>query len=89
MSVYKPYEPEADAAAEMAVALGRRARSSTPSPRPGRQPDAPRTSRRAAHPGRPLTKDNIKDTVVKDGLYTVAEICTAKYKAACDELGLK
>jgi D-xylose transport system substrate-binding protein len=36
-----------------------------------------------------LTKDNIKDTVIKDGVYTAAQICTAKYKAACDALGLK
>ena len=32
-----------------------------------------------------MTKDNIKDTVIKDGFYTVAEICTGKYKAACDK----
>ncbi len=36
-----------------------------------------------------LTKDNINDTVIKDGIYTVSEICTGKYKAACDKIGLK
>ena len=36
-----------------------------------------------------LTKDNINDTVIKDGIYTVDEICTAKFKAACDKVGLK
>ncbi len=36
-----------------------------------------------------LTKDNINDTVIKDGIYTVQEICTGKYKAACDKIGLK
>ncbi len=36
-----------------------------------------------------LTKDNINDTVIKDGVYTAAEICTGKYKAACDKLGIK
>ena len=36
-----------------------------------------------------LTKDNIKDTVIEDGIYTVADICTPEYKAACATLGLK
>ena len=36
-----------------------------------------------------MTKANIKDTVVKDGLYTVAEICTAEFAAACKTAGLK
>ncbi|MGW7193946.1 ABC transporter substrate-binding protein, partial [Streptomyces sp. NPDC054838] len=36
-----------------------------------------------------LTKSNIKDTVIKDGVYTTDEICTDKYAAACASLGLK
>ncbi|MEV5435222.1 substrate-binding domain-containing protein [Streptomyces sp. NPDC052682] len=36
-----------------------------------------------------VTKDNIKDTVVKDGVYTVDQICTAQYKAACAAIGLQ
>jgi D-xylose transport system substrate-binding protein len=35
-----------------------------------------------------VTKDNINDTVIKDGFLTVEEICTGKYKAACDEAGI-
>jgi D-xylose transport system substrate-binding protein len=35
-----------------------------------------------------VTKDNINDTVIKDGFLTVDDICTAKYKAACEEAGL-
>jgi D-xylose transport system substrate-binding protein len=35
-----------------------------------------------------VTKDNINDTVIKDGFLTVDDICTAKYKAACQEAGL-
>ncbi|MEU1040479.1 substrate-binding domain-containing protein [Streptomyces sp. NPDC005551] len=88
MSVYKPYAPEADAAAEMAVALaqgkdlGDIAKDSVDSPTTKGVPSVlvPVTS---------LTKDNVKDTVVKDGVYTVDDICTAKYKAACDKAGLK
>jgi D-xylose transport system substrate-binding protein len=36
-----------------------------------------------------LTKDNIKDTVIADGLYKPSDICTAKYKSACAAIGLK
>ncbi|MFF3459794.1 substrate-binding domain-containing protein [Streptomyces sp. NPDC002730] len=88
MSVYKPYAPEAAAAAEMAVALAKGekldsiAKSKTDSPTTKGIPAV-------LVPVVSLTKDNIKDTVVKDGVYTVAEICTPKYKAACDALGLK
>ncbi|MEU6574176.1 substrate-binding domain-containing protein [Streptomyces sp. NPDC046805] len=88
MSVYKPYAPEAAAAGEMAVALaqGKKldsvAKDKVDSPTTKAVPSVlvPVTS---------LTKDNIKDTVIKDGVYTVADICTAKYKKACDTLGLK
>ncbi|MFF3322685.1 substrate-binding domain-containing protein [Streptomyces sp. NPDC002889] len=88
MSVYKPYAPEAAAAAEMAVALAKGesldsiAKEKVSSPT---QKDVPSV----LVPVVSLTKDNIKDTVVKDGVYTVQEICTPKFKAACDALGLK
>ena len=35
-----------------------------------------------------LTKDNIKETVITDGVYTVKDICTAKYRADCAAIGL-
>lgn len=35
-----------------------------------------------------VTKDNIKDTVVKDGFYKPSEICTGKYAAGCKSAGL-
>ncbi|MFC5638124.1 sugar ABC transporter substrate-binding protein [Streptomyces bullii] len=35
-----------------------------------------------------LTKDNIEATVIKDGVYTVKEICTTRYAAACAAIGL-
>ncbi|MEU4087264.1 substrate-binding domain-containing protein [Streptomyces aureus] len=88
MSVYKPYAPEADAAAELAVALAQGksldtvAKDKVDSPTDKQIPSllVPVTS---------LTKDNIKDTVVKDGLYTVQDICTPAYAAACKKAGLQ
>ncbi|MEU2060175.1 substrate-binding domain-containing protein [Streptomyces sp. NPDC013455] len=87
MSVYKPYAPEAAAAAEMAVALAQGksldslAKDKVSS---ASQKDVPAV----LVPVTSLTQDNIKDTVIKDGVYTAADICTGKYKAACEKLGL-
>ncbi|MEZ3179211.1 substrate-binding domain-containing protein [Streptomyces pimonensis] len=88
MSVYKPYAPEADAAAEMAVALAQGkpldsvAKDKVDSPTTKGVPSV-------LVPVVSLTQENIGDTVVKDGVYTVEEICAGKYKAACDKIGLK
>ncbi|WP_329378116.1 substrate-binding domain-containing protein [Streptomyces sp. NBC_01351] len=88
MSVYKPYAPEAKAAAEMAVAL---AKGEKIDGIINQKIDSPTTKGvpSVLIPVVSLTKNNIKDTVVKDGVYTVDEICTEKYAAACATLGLK
>ncbi|MDT0392223.1 sugar ABC transporter substrate-binding protein [Streptomyces dubilierae] len=36
-----------------------------------------------------LTRDNIKETVITDGVYTVKDICTAEYRADCAAIGLE
>ena len=36
-----------------------------------------------------VTKDNINDTIVKDGFWTAAQICTGKYAAACKAAGIQ
>ncbi|MFI2506346.1 sugar ABC transporter substrate-binding protein [Streptomyces sp. NPDC018972] len=88
MSVYKPYPQEADVAAEMAVLLAQGksldsiAKDKVDSPTTKAVPSV-------LVPVVSLTKENINDTVIKDGIYTVQEICTGKYKAACDKIGLK
>ncbi|MER8092023.1 sugar ABC transporter substrate-binding protein [Streptomyces goshikiensis] len=88
MSVYKPYAPEATAAAEMAVAL---AKGEKIDDIINQKVDSPTTKGvpSVLIPVVSLTKANIKDTVVKDGVYKVEEICTDKYAAACATLGLK
>ncbi|MEU2263202.1 substrate-binding domain-containing protein [Streptomyces sp. NPDC019645] len=88
MSVYKPYAPEAAAAAEMAVAL---AKGQSLDAIATAKVDSPTTKGvpSVLVPVVSLTKDNIKDSVIKDGVYTAAEICTPKFKAACDAIGLK
>ncbi|NEE08071.1 sugar ABC transporter substrate-binding protein [Streptomyces sp. SID7499] len=88
MSVYKPYPQEADVAAEMAVAL---AQGKSLDSIAKDKVDSPTTKAIPSIlvPVVSLTKDNINDTVIKDGIYTVNEICAGKYKAACDKIGLK
>ncbi|MFE3824622.1 sugar ABC transporter substrate-binding protein [Streptomyces sp. NPDC059092] len=88
MSVYKSYPQEAEIAAEMAVALAKGekldsiAKTTVDSPTTKGVPTV-------LVPVVSLTKDNINDTVIKEGIYTAAEICTTKYKAGCDAIGVK
>jgi D-xylose transport system substrate-binding protein len=88
MSVYKSYPEEAAVAAKMAVAL---AQGTSLSDIAKDKVDSPTTKAvpSVIVPVVSMTQDNIKDTVIKDGYYTIDEICTAKYKAACDKIGLK
>ncbi|OAR23378.1 ABC transporter substrate-binding protein [Streptomyces sp. ERV7] len=88
MSVYKSYAEESPIAAQMAVALAKKqslisiANSKTNSPTKSDIPTA-------LVPVVAVIKENIRSTVVGDGLYTIDEICTAKYKAACKSAGLQ
>ncbi|WP_327281608.1 MULTISPECIES: substrate-binding domain-containing protein [unclassified Streptomyces] len=88
MSVYKQYAPEAAAAAEMAVAL---AQGEKIDGLINQIVDSPTTKGvpSVLVPGVALTRNNVKSTVVEDGVYTIAEICTDRYRAACEEIGLK
>ncbi|MCF3132733.1 sugar ABC transporter substrate-binding protein [Streptomyces olivochromogenes] len=86
MTVYKPFRLEADAAADMAVRLAR-GESIT---------NTKTTTDNATNTGIPtvllrpqsVTAGNVKATVIHDGLYTTYQICSGKYSAACQRLGL-
>jgi D-xylose transport system substrate-binding protein len=87
-TIYKAYKPEADATAEIAVDLlqGKDFKGVA---------DTSMTSGSGTVvpskllPATAVTKANIKDTVIKDNLYTVAQICTADFKAACAAAGIQ
>ncbi|MFH8931831.1 sugar ABC transporter substrate-binding protein [Streptomyces pristinaespiralis] len=87
MTVYKQYAPEAAAAAEMAIllarnmSLGAAAHTDIDTPTEKSVPTV-------RIPVIALTKENIKETVVADGLYTVEQICVPEFTDACAELGL-
>lgn len=87
-TVYKAYKPEADTAAELAVNLlqGKDIKSLADTQVTSGSGD--KVQAKLLTPVS-VTVKNIKDTVVKDGLYTVADICTADYAAACKKAGLQ
>jgi D-xylose transport system substrate-binding protein len=84
MTVYQPIPKIASTAAELAVPLAR-----------GEKPDAGLTKARVDNgagkvPSALLdtiavTKDNVDDTVIKDGFLKADDVCTARYKKACEE----
>ncbi|MEZ4675308.1 MAG: sugar ABC transporter substrate-binding protein [Caldilineaceae bacterium] len=89
MTVYKAIKPEAEAAAQLAYDL--LTKSAVP---------ADMTSGKTVNNGKldvpsvlltpvAVTKSNIKDTIVADGFWTVEQICTADYAAACKTDGLQ
>jgi D-xylose transport system substrate-binding protein len=90
MSVYKSYPTEAENAAEMALAKvqGKDIQFDALT---RDKVDSPTTKNIPAQlvPVVALTKANIKDTVIADGIYKRSEICTAAYKEACAAANLK
>ncbi len=87
MTVYKAIKPEAEAAAELAVSLARG--EAVPSTfeittvnNKFKDVDSILLTPIA------VTKDNVADTIVADGFWTVEDICTADFADACAEAGL-
>jgi D-xylose transport system substrate-binding protein len=85
MTIYLDIRREAEQAAELAVALGR-----------GEQPTAPAkvdngTAQIPAYllDPVPVTADKVKDTIVKDGFYQAADICTPAVATACAKAGIQ
>jgi len=87
MTVYKAIKPEAEGAATMAVDLvnGRKPTASTVKDKVDNgQLKVPSVLLKPVA----VTKDNINDTVVKDGFWTTKQICTSAYASACKAAGL-
>lgn len=85
MTIYKPIKPEAKNAAQMAIDIGTgKAIKGTTTVDNGTSKTIP------AQIIAPIvvTKDNVKDTVVKDGFWKASEICTSAVKSACDAAGI-
>ncbi|GAA2381803.1 sugar ABC transporter substrate-binding protein [Nonomuraea africana] len=85
MTIYKPIKPEAENAARLAVDLAT-GKGVTPTTTVDNGTSAAIPAQIIA----PIvvTKENIKDTVVKDGFWKPDEICGAAVKAACEAAGI-
>jgi D-xylose transport system substrate-binding protein len=86
MTVYKAIKPEAEMAAQMAIAAATGAVLS------GATPTAVNNGtvdvKAVLLTPVPVTKENVKDTVIKDGFYTAQQICTSQYAQACQQAGI-
>ena len=88
MTVYKAIVPEAETAAQMACDLAQGKSLST-------NTNGKTTANGAGDIPSVLltpvavTKDNVKDTVVKDSFWTKSDICTAEFAAACTAAGIQ
>ncbi|MFB8145266.1 sugar ABC transporter substrate-binding protein [Microbacterium sp. NPDC056003] len=80
MTVYKAIKPQAELAAEVAVALLNGEEVTAPM----RVDGVPTTLLDPVA----VTVDNILETVVADGFWTVADICTPQYVDACEAAGI-
>jgi D-xylose transport system substrate-binding protein len=88
MTVYKAIKAEANAAAELAVALAN-----------GDDPPSGLVNGKIDNGQKEVpsvlltpvavTKDNIEDTIIKDDFWTVKQICTPQYAAACKQAGIQ
>jgi D-xylose transport system substrate-binding protein len=85
MTVYLNIRSQAEKAAELAVALGKGEHPAAPTKVNNGTADIPAV---LLDP-EVVTKQNIKDTIVKDGFYTGAQICTPDVAAACQQAGLQ
>ncbi|MFF7309219.1 substrate-binding domain-containing protein [Streptomyces sp. NPDC008137] len=87
MTVYKPFRLETEAAAAMAVAL---ARGNDLDALVTRTMDTPTEQDVPAVLLTPIavTAGTIGQTLVRDGVYTIDQICPPKLRPACDRIGL-
>ncbi|SCF56767.1 substrate-binding domain-containing protein [Streptomyces sp. Ncost-T10-10d] len=89
-SIYKQIKPEAETTAEIAVRLlkGEKIDDLAPIKVDSLSGEFKGTPSKL-YDASVVTKENIASTIVADKVYTVEEICTAQYKAACDAAGIK
>jgi D-xylose transport system substrate-binding protein len=87
MTIFKPIVPEAEIAAEMAISLGENGEVETKEPTEeinNGKADVPSVLLTST----PVTKDNIKETVIAEEFVSPSELCEGAYAAACKEAGI-
>jgi len=87
MTIFKPIVPEAEIAAEMAISLGETGEVKTKEPTEeinNGKTDVPSVLLTST----PVTKDNIKETVIAEKFVSPEELCEGAFAAACKEAGI-
>jgi D-xylose transport system substrate-binding protein len=85
MTVYKAIKPEAEGAAQLAYDLSQGKKPTTDSTSDNGQGAIPSVLLKPVA----VTKDNIKDTIIKDGFWKPSELCTGQYAAGCKSAGIQ
>jgi D-xylose transport system substrate-binding protein len=87
MTIYKEIEPEATTAAEMAIALGEN--GELPSSLNKTEVNNGKTEVPSVlFTSVPVTKENVKSTVIADGFVKPSELCEGAFVSACKEAGI-
>jgi D-xylose transport system substrate-binding protein len=88
-TVFKPIQLEANASAQLALALvkGDTAGADAIASQSSNDPTANRTVKSVLLPPEAITKDNVKD-VITQGYVKASEVCTGKAAAVCTSLGI-
>jgi D-xylose transport system substrate-binding protein len=86
MTVYKPIKPLADQAATWAVAL---ANGQKPSGANSTENNGQTNVPTLKLPVTAVTAANVKSTVIKDGYWKAADVCTGAFAAACQKAGIQ
>jgi D-xylose transport system substrate-binding protein len=87
MTIFKPIVPEAEIAAEMAISLGETGEVSTKEKTQminNGKADVPSVLLTST----PVTKDNVKSTVIAEKFVTPEELCEGAFVKACEEAGI-
>jgi D-xylose transport system substrate-binding protein len=87
MTIFKPIVPEAEIAAEMAISLGETGEVSTKEKTQminNGKTDVPSVLLTST----PVTKDNVKSTVIAENFVSPEELCEGAFVKACEEAGI-
>jgi D-xylose transport system substrate-binding protein len=88
MTVYKAIKPEAEQAAELAVNLINGNRAAADGLAKDKVDNGQKQVASILLPPVAVTKDNIKDTIIKDNFHPAAQICAGEAASACQQAGI-
>jgi len=88
MTVYKAIKPEAEKAAELAVNLVNGNKSAADALATAKVNNGQKDVASILLQPVAVTKDNVKDTIVKDNFHSVSQICSGEAASACQQLGI-